>query len=47
MGLPFAFSQENKCVLAQTGIRNAEKKNFHTAFINIYQNLQLNLGAIL
>ena len=46
-GLPVAFSQDNNCVLAQTGIRIAEKKNFLTAIINIYQNLQLNLGAIL
>ena len=46
-GLPVAFSQNNNYVFAQTGIRNAEKKNFLTAFINIYQNLQLNLGVIL
>ena len=44
---PVAFSQDNNCVLAQTGIRNAEKKTFQTAIINSYQNLQLNLGAIL
>ena len=46
-GLPVAFSQDNNCVLAQAGIRNAEKNNFQTAIINIYQNLQLNLGAVL
>ena len=45
-GLPVAFSQENNYVLAQIGIRNAEKKIFQTAFINIDQNWQLNLGAI-
>ena len=38
MGLPVGFSQDNNCVLAEAGIRNAEKKNFQTAFINIYQN---------
>ena len=43
---PAASSQDN-CVLAQVDIRNAEKKDFQTAFINIYQTLQLNLGAIL
>ena len=44
-GLPVAFSQDNNCVLAQAGIINAEKNNFQTAFINICQNLQLNLDA--
>ena len=34
-GLSIAFSQDNNCVLAQTGIRNAEIKNFHTAFIKL------------
>ena len=47
-GLPVAFSQDKNCMLAQAGIRNAEKKNFQTSFINIYQNLPLNfLGIIL
>ena len=46
-GMPVAFSQDNNCVLAQAGIRNAEKNNFQTAIINIYKNLQLNLGAVL
>ena len=45
--LPVAFSQDNNCVLAQAGIRNEEKTNFQTAIIIIYQNLQLNLGAVL
>ena len=35
--LPVAFSQDNNCVLALAGIRNAEKKNFQTAIINIDQ----------
>ena len=42
--LPFL---KTTTVLAQAGIRNAEKKNFQTAINIIYQNLQLNLGAIL
>ena len=46
-GVPVAFSQDNNWLLAKAGIRNAEKKNFQTAIINIYQNLQLNLGAVL
>ena len=46
--LPVALSQDNSCVLAQAGMKNAEKKNFQAVFINIlYQNLQLNLGAII
>ena len=46
-GLPVAFSQDNNCVLAQAGIRKAEKTNFQTAIINIYQNLQMNFSAVL
>ena len=46
-GLPVAFSQDNNCVLAQAGIRNAEKKNFQTAIINIKLTNELNLGAVL
>ena len=46
-GLPIAFTQDNNCMSTQAGIRNAEKKNLQAAIINIYQNLQLNLGAVL
>ena len=46
-GLPVALSQDNSCMLAQTSIRNAENKNFQTAFITLYQNLPMNLCAIL
>ena len=41
-GLPAAFSQYNNCVLAQADFRNAEKKNFQTAFINIYKKKTYN-----
>ena len=46
-GLPVTFSQDKNYVLTQAGIRNAEKKDFQTAFINIYQILPLNLDTIL
>ena len=44
-GLSVALSKNDSCKIA--GIRNAGKKTFQTEFINIYQNLHLNLGAIL
>ena len=44
-GLPVVFSKNNNCLLDsfffQAGIRKAEKKNFQSALINSYQNLQL------
>ena len=46
-GLSVALSKKDSRKVAQAGIRNAGKKTFQTEFINIYQNLQLNLGAIL
>ena len=45
--LSFASSKNESCKIAQAGIGNAGKKTFQAEFINIYQNLQLNLGAIL
>ena len=47
MGLSVALSQDDSCVLAEAGIRNAEKRTLQTELINIYQNLHFNLGAIL
>ena len=46
-GLSVALSQDDSCKIAQAGIRNAGKKTFQAPFINIHQNLDLNLGAIL
>ena len=45
--LSVALSKNDSCRIAQAGIRNAGKKTFQTEFINIYQTLHLNLGAIL
>ena len=47
MGLSVALSKNDSCKIAQADIRNAGKKTFQTQFINIYQNLHVNLGAIL
>ena len=46
-GLSVALSNNDSCKIAQAGIGNAGKKTFQTEFINMYQNLHLNLGAIL
>ena len=46
-GLSVALSKNDSCKTAQAGIRNAGEKNFQTEFINIYQNLHLNVGAVL
>ena len=36
-GLPVAYSQDNNCVLAQAGIRNAEKKKSKHHYQNLSQ----------
>ena len=46
-GLSVASSKNDSCKIAQAGIRNAGKTIFQTEFINIYQNIHLNLGVIL
>ena len=45
-GLSVALSKNDSCKITQAGIRNAGEKTFQTEFINIHQNLHLNLGAI-
>ena len=45
--LSVALFKNDSCKIAQAGFRNAGEKTFQTEFINLYQNLHLNLGAIL
>ena len=46
-GLSVALFQDNGSMFIQAGIRNADKKDFQTVFVNIYRNLHFDLGAIL
>ena len=46
-GLSVALYKNHSCKFAQAGIGNAWKKAFQAEFTDIYQNLHLNLDAIL
>ena len=44
-GLSATLSKNDSCKIVHAGFRNARKKTFQTEFINLYQNLLLNLDA--